>query len=505
MSSACAAVEHLQQNGGSWSQSSSQLISPPTGPPLTSSTAHTRRISLTLVRIVLGIYNEKLYGIWPMLSADDLIQQLQNNPDDVETYALATALCGATLSHLNQTITHESLTEALTAHSFAREARRVRSMFDYMEPVSLNTVLTSYFLHIYYGRQASREQTAAFYIREAISFAQLIDMHTEDSYYQYSLKEQKVMRKLYFLLFMTERYLCIQYGLPTILEPISLPTMDHEDVPDVVSGFLNLVNLFSTPGNDFFSKWTAQSSNVSISSKQLLLIQRELQLPTETPTGTNDIQKVDIYATQHWIRSLAWKLSIQLGYIIPGGRREMSVAYPHKIAQDALSEVGHIHPHAFEVHGPGMEVKMHEIASALADSILCQPQEEPTPSFVVRPRDTLKSLCDLIFSTEVMLPDLRDSLTQKLQVILGRNRFPPAIDVTDCGFEDMIGSALVDPEIDDEGSIDESTMIPTTTTAESIPVSLSPSTIFQSLTGYADIPPLPGIMEEDKYMPSMTV
>jgi hypothetical protein len=326
-------------------------------------------------------------------------------------------------------------------------------------------------------------------------------MHTEESYYQYSLREQKVMRKLYFLLFMTERYLCIQYGLPTVLEPITLPTMDHEDVPDVVSGFLNLVTLFSTPGNDFFSKWTAQSSNVSISSKQLLLIQRELQLPTEIPPLANDIQKVDIFATQHWIRSLAWKLSIQLGYIIPGGRREMSVAYPHKIAQDALSEVGHIHPHAFEVHGPGMEAKMHEIASALADSILCQPPEEPTASFVIRPRDTLKSLCDLIFSTEVMLPDLRDSLAQKLRVILGCDRCPTAIDVTDCDFEDMIGSALVDPEIDDEGSIDEATMIPTVSASDSIPGSLSPSTMLQSLTAYLQL----GIMEEGNYAPSMTV
>lgn len=63
-------------------------------------------------------------------------------------------------------------------------------------------------------------------------------MHTEEAYFQHSVRHQKIMRKLYFLLFMTERYLCIQYGLPTVLEPITLPTMDHEDLPDVVSGFL---------------------------------------------------------------------------------------------------------------------------------------------------------------------------------------------------------------------------------------------------------------------------
>ncbi|KAL1968083.1 hypothetical protein VTN77DRAFT_2213 [Rasamsonia byssochlamydoides] len=442
-----------------------QLQSPIAWPESPPPTTPTRRISLTLIRIVLNLYQEKLYGIWPMLSADELVLQLQNDPNDVETYTLATALCGATLSHLNQTVTHESLSEPLTSHSFAQEARRVRATFDYMEPVTLNTVLTSYFLHIYYGRQPSRVQTAAFYIREAISFAQLLGMHTEDSYFQYPIKEQKIMRKLYFLLFMTERYLCIQYGLPTVLEPISLPTMDHEDLPDVVSGFLNLVTLFSTPGSEFFSKWTAQSPNVSVSSKQLLLIQRELQLPSEIPSGANDIQKVDILATQHWIRSLAWKLSIQLGYVVPGGRQEMDVTYPHKIAQDALCDVSHIPPKAFEVHGPGMEVKMHEVASALADSILCQPQDDlaSSSSFIMRPRDTLKSLCDLIFAIEVINPELRESLSRKLEVILGCSTLPPAIDVTD----EMVE---VDPAIQEDDNDANQSMFPTIPYAELPPL-----------------------------------
>ncbi|OZJ02051.1 hypothetical protein BZG36_05372 [Bifiguratus adelaidae] len=424
MSSVCAALKQSPYTDNGWSES--QLAS------------YQRRIPLTLLRIVLLIYKEKLYGIWPMLSAENLMHRLENDPNDPEIYTLATALCGATLSHLNQSITHESLHEPLTAHSFAQEARRVRATFDYMEPVTLNTVLTSYFLHIYYGRQSSRPQTATFYIREAISFAQLLEMHTEEAYFQHSTEDQKVMRKLYFLLFMTERYLCVQYGLPTVLEPITLPTTENEDLPGVVSGFLNLVTLFSTPGNDFFSKWTSQSPNVSVSSKQLLLIQRELKLPTETPSCANDIQTVDIVATQHWLRSLAWRLSVQLGYVVPGGRQEMSVAYPVRIARDALCGVSPISMEAFEVHGPGMEAKMHEIASALADSILCQPEGDPSSSFVVGPRDILKSLSDLIFSTQVMNPELRNSLSCKLDIVLGCSWVPPAIDVTD----DIVNSGM---------------------------------------------------------------
>ncbi|RFU31434.1 hypothetical protein B7463_g4905, partial [Scytalidium lignicola] len=413
------------------------------------------RIPLALLSMALRMYGEKLYGIWPLLNAEQLIQRLANEPNNPEIYALATALAGATLSNLNQVIVHESLLEPLLADSFVAESRRVRGIFEYMEPVTLNSTLTSYFLHIFYGRQPSRSQTAAFYIREAITFAQLLGMHIEETYSRYCVKDQQVMRKLYFLLFMTERYLCIHDGLPTVLESISLPITENEEVPDVVSGFLNLVTLFSTPGTDFFSKWTSHCSNVFINRERLLLIQHALQRPLEIPNYHDDIQKVDIVVSQHWMRSLAWKLSIQLGYVMLNSKRELNVTYPLEIAQDALAGLSQFSPEAFEVHGPGMEVKVYEIASALADSILCKPDEH-TSSMLVGPRDTLRGLAGLLFSLHVINPDLRNKLAVKLDAVLGGSSLPSALEVVEEeekpeeeDARDEFSAALFSPGMDD--------------------------------------------------------
>ncbi|KAJ5610289.1 BglR [Penicillium lagena] len=397
------------------------------------------KVTLSALTRVLRIYQDHLYGIWPLLNAEELIAQMERNPHNPETHTLAAAICGATLSHLNQTVYDDSecndpnLPQMLTADSFAQQARRLRGTFDYMEHVTLNSVLTSYFLHIYYGRRSGREQTAAFYIREAITFANLLDMHIETTYVQpqWTPRERQVMRKLYFLLLMTERFLCIRYGLPTVLEPIALPSTDNEDYPDLVTGFLNLVTLFHTPGSDFFNKWTAQGTSVSLSSKQLLLIQRELELPTEIPQCANDIQKVDIVATQHWIRSLIWKLSIQSGYVAAQaqpGRREMSVSYPVRIAQDALAGLELLPISAFEVHGPGMETKIYEITDALADSILCQEPVEDSSGMVVGPRETLQALSNLLFSTAATNSELRSTLTQKLDRVFELTSIPPVVE-----------------------------------------------------------------------------
>jgi hypothetical protein len=83
-------------------------------------------------------------------------------------------------------------------------------------------------------------------------------------------------------------------------------------------------------------------------------------------------------------------------------------------------------PAAFEVHGPGMEVKMFEIATALADSILCKP-EEPSCLIVGR-KDTLKSLANFMSSLYVMNPGLRDSLSQKVELILDSSSIPKSLE-----------------------------------------------------------------------------
>lgn len=389
--------------------------------------ADVRRIPTPVIRTTLSMYKESLYGIWPLLDADDLINRLETETNDLTIYALTTALSGATLSNMNRTVMNESLQASLNAEAFIKESRRVRGTFDYMEPVTLDTILTSYFLHIFYGRQASREQMAAFYIREAITFAHMLGMHMEETYSRYCIKDQRIMRKLYFLLFMTERYLCIQQGLPIVLDSIPLPEADDEENPDAVTGFLNLVTLFSTPGRDFFGRWTSQNSNVSMSRDQLLLIQHALQRPLDTPAYINDIQMVDIVVSQHWIRSLAWKLSVLSGYVMANGKREMNVEYPLEIAQHTLREASRFPPEAFEVHGPGMEVKMYEIATALADSILCKPEEQSY--LIVGRTDTLKGLTSFISSLQVMNPQLREGLAQKVEVILNFSSIPKSLDL----------------------------------------------------------------------------
>lgn len=418
------------------------------------------RIPLPQLRAVLLLYHEKLYGIWPLLRVDDLLFRLETEINDPQPYALATAVCGATLSYLEGDCSiYQISEEPLLAETFVAESRRVRASFDYMDPVGLDTILTSYFIHMHYGRQPSRTTMAAFYIREAITFAHLLGLHNESTYTcpPWKPREQAIMRRLYFLLFMTERYLCIQQGLPTVLDSIDLPSVletdPDEQYPELIKGFLNLVTLFSTPGKSFFGMWTTNSRSRHISKDQLLLIQRAIQasLPfpdmdtlgrhnssVETslpnPVLGSHIQLVDIVVSQHWLRSLTWKLSVLSGYVSPisGSTGTLSVTYPLEIAVDTLRGIQRFPKQAFEAHGPGMEAKMCEIAAALADSINCSPAGDNSADRYCKDigaKTVLKALTDRIFETQTMSSYLRDSLTRKVAGLLDHSSISPNISI----------------------------------------------------------------------------
>ena len=77
------------------------------------------------------LYQETLYGIWPVLQAKSLILDLESNPNDAETYVFATALCAATSNYLECSITHARAKvpggegDYLLAPSYPEEAKPV--------------------------------------------------------------------------------------------------------------------------------------------------------------------------------------------------------------------------------------------------------------------------------------------------------------------------------------------------------------------------------------------
>lgn len=84
------------------------------------------------------------------------------------------------------------------------ECVRVRKAFNFVESPNVTTVTTSFWLHSCHFC-LDQQNTAWFYLREATTFALTMGMHDEETYKTGDIIECSRRRRLYWLLFVTER------------------------------------------------------------------------------------------------------------------------------------------------------------------------------------------------------------------------------------------------------------------------------------------------------------
>ena len=98
-----------------------------------------------------------------------------------------------------------SLNEPSLGVTLLKETIRVRKGIDYVEEPTVYSVITSFFL---FGCYFCLDQTntAWSHLREATTLVFDVRMHEEDSYTTVDPIESSRRRRLYWLLFVTERY-----------------------------------------------------------------------------------------------------------------------------------------------------------------------------------------------------------------------------------------------------------------------------------------------------------
>jgi hypothetical protein len=168
-------------------------------------------LSSELAKESIEFFFANMYPIMPILNRQRLEQQALYQDQSLDTYCLLTSLCAFMLlqpgmvmpggdplfEHPGASITSSAL--------LMEEAIRVRKGYDYTESPSLNTLCTSYFLYgCYYALEM--HDKAWFHLREATTLAHMIGMTQEEKYLQFDNVDSSRRRRLYWLLFVTERY-----------------------------------------------------------------------------------------------------------------------------------------------------------------------------------------------------------------------------------------------------------------------------------------------------------
>jgi len=164
-----------------------------------------------IIRDCIEFFFANMYPTMPILHKGRLEQQARFVDQDIDTYCLLTSLCAFMMIQPGMPIPGDPLgldsmpgANLVSGTLLMEETLRVRKSYDYLENSTLNSLVTSFFLFgCYFGLDLHNK--AWFHLREATTLAHILGMQKEDTYSQFDAIEASRRRRLYWLLFVTER------------------------------------------------------------------------------------------------------------------------------------------------------------------------------------------------------------------------------------------------------------------------------------------------------------
>lgn len=279
-----------------------------------------------------------------------------------ETYALLCALSAATIVQLNATAELPSF-QTPEAEVLIKECLRARLRFDYIGRPTTTTIMTSFFMFAFYGNDEKAEK-AWHYLQESISFTECLDMDDERAYDELDPIEAQWRRRLYWLLFVTERAYSIQRRKPARLHAsIQLPLSLESEDPALLNGFVNLVHLFSAIGDQFVNVWRGTRRGSPCSAPWLAETQRSLDGVAIAPGNIPETQQLDISVSREWLHVLAWQLGVRDRLISGKGEGSMRLEYPVELARRVVCITERANTQALDSHGIGMVSQCDQLAA----------------------------------------------------------------------------------------------------------------------------------------------
>ena len=314
------------------------------------------------------VYQTWFYEIWPIVSVAQLTSsvsrkdlcELDVNHQNIQSYALCCALAGALKQHIDCLSPLEKIFEVpnnVSSADFISECLRARNFCDYRSNPTIESVLVSFFLHVYYS-SAKLNTSAILYLKEAIAIAELLGLHDNTKYSNKPREEKHRLRNIYYILVVAERFTSLEADFSVLLDA-SLP-YEQSSVGDLSQ----IVKVFALPDKSFFMK----RFNCNISVKMIPGIQDELY-KIRIGENSSEIQKVNILLSKSWMQLLVWNFCNEKKFPNRLPNDCFSTNYPIQIARDLLETTQTVPFYAFETNGPCVTTKLLTVAESLSDAI----------------------------------------------------------------------------------------------------------------------------------------
>jgi hypothetical protein len=187
-----------------WTKAFTGSISPDAVQPSAST-----RIHSSIINHYLSLHEFRAYSIWPVFDTQSIMDRILADAGDMEAYGLATAICAASITQFQVKGDNDPTSADYPACSdlFEAESRRARLTYDHLEKMTIWSLLTSFFLHVY-AANIGKKSTTTLLLSEAVTIMHVIGLHMRSYYDNLDDDQQQYCLRVYWLLFISERYLC---------------------------------------------------------------------------------------------------------------------------------------------------------------------------------------------------------------------------------------------------------------------------------------------------------
>lgn len=387
-------------------------LTPPSSSSKAPSRDHITDTTFSTFAPYIKLFLEHIFPIMPVFDRNKLVADLTFRVEDpeplsLEEIAMFSALSAAVILQLNLTVEQENSNptenqEAFlgpdghyeppnkdkvgsqVAASFISQSLSLRQQSDFIDSPTINWILTSFFLFAYHGH-LERHTSAWYYLREAIGLSLELKLHVEEPYCTRDPGESQRRKRIFWLLFITERGYALQRRRAVILQPsISLPLIFDSEDPCLLYGFVNLINLFKFVDSKFSYMWGDDSKlsedgqpigDAEALSSWLISFQENISRVSVPVSESIETQRVDIMVTREWLHMVAWQMTVRLGLLKACDEAKkdafLHLKYPFVLAKDLATIISGTRIKSLESHGIGMEQKISEVAICLTDVMTC--------------------------------------------------------------------------------------------------------------------------------------
>ncbi|KAH8705384.1 hypothetical protein BGW36DRAFT_367450 [Talaromyces proteolyticus] len=394
-----------------------------------------RRISSPQLRAYVQAFLQQLYPIMPVVDGNALLLDCAG-PEALHPrrYALLVALSAAAHFQLNFHMPEKDVDPDTlrSGYHLIREAEQALHQFDPFDDLHADTILIRFFLFAAYGNLREPDR-AWYYLNQSLSFAHILKLNMESTYEDLDQNEAEILRRIYWLLFVTERAYALQTGRPIMLRAtIKKPVVFQSESPTTMYGFTSLISLFEKITPDFY-EWNICDIGGMCDLSSLSDIYKSVAFATPLLAEVPETNRVDIILTQQWLQTRLWRFYMDRQYLHGGqsntGLPKQTPTIAGRIVMACLSSVAQ---KSADSHGIGIEQKLYDIGESIFQFTqqLCLKTAESLESSKFDARDVLSGILTSLSRIRGSQSYLFPALLQQCQGLLSLGNVPPPLSET---------------------------------------------------------------------------